>query len=84
MFDLFEERRIPQYATAEKIIEGDKGKREYNKALQKYQEEEPVAERMREPLQRARAVRRGQPSVAKIQNARRERLMSNRKTYSIK
>ena len=40
IIDLFEERKIPQFTTAERIIKGlisntDKGKKEYTKALQK-------------------------------------------------
>ena len=63
LVDLYEDRRISQFGTAERLIRNigttnekqrTKGLKEYDKAVAKYEEKEPVSEKQQMALQKAR------------------------------
>ena len=63
IISLYEERRITQLTTAENLIKGiatnnekqrAKGLKEYEKRIEKYEDKEPIAERMRATAEKAR------------------------------
>ena len=63
IISLYEDRRIPQLTTAENLIKGiatnnekqrTKGLKQYEKAIQKYEEKQPITERMAKTAEKAR------------------------------
>ena len=105
IISLYEERRITQLTTAENLIKGiatnnekqrAKGLKEYEKRIEKYEDKEPIAERMRATAGKAMEakkvknvrVRLRQKTKASVAS-RLSRAVANRgfgtqKSYSIK
>ena len=102
--DLYEDRKITQLTTAENLINGiatnnqkqrTKGLKQYEKAIEKYQEQQPITERMKATAEKARqgkvvkrvrnTIRRtSQASVAsRLTRAVSNRGFGERKSYAI-
>ena len=102
--DLYEDRKITQLTTAENRINGiatnnqkqrTKGLKQYEKAIEKYQEQQPITERMKATAEKARqgkvvkrvrnTIRRtSQASVAsRLTRAVSNRGFGERKSYAI-
>ena len=67
IISLYEDRRITQLTTAENLIKGiatnnekqrTKGLKQYDKAVEKYEDKEPITERMRETAGKAREAKK--------------------------
>ena len=105
IISLYEERRITQLTTAENLIKGiatnnenqrAKGLKEYEKRIEKYEDKEPIAERMRATAGKAREakkvknvrVRLRQKTKASLASrlvriARERGIGNKRKSYSV-
>ena len=105
IISLYEERRITQLTTAENLIKGiatnnekqrAKGLKEYGKRIEKYEDKEPIAERMRATAGKAREakkvknvrVRLRQKTKASLASrlvriARERGIGNKRKSYSV-
>ena len=105
IISLYEERRITQLTTAENLIKGiatnnekqrAKGLKEYEKRIEKYEDKEPIAERMRATAGKAREakkvknvrVRLRQKTKASLASrlvriARERGIRNKRKSYSV-
>ena len=103
--DLYEDRKITQLTTAENLINGiatnnqkqrTKGLKQYEKAIEKYQEQQPITERMKATAEKARegkVVKRVRNTIRRTSQAsvasRLTRAVSNnrgfgeRKSYAI-
>ena len=103
--DLYEDRKITQLTTAENLINGiatnnqkqrTKGLKQYEKAIEKYQEQQPITERMKATAEKARqgkVVQRVRNTIRRTSQAsvasRLTRAVSNnrgfgeRKSYAI-
>ena len=67
IISLYEDRKITQLTTAENLIKGiatnnekqkAKGLKQYDKAVEKYEDKEPIAERMRATAGKAREAKK--------------------------
>ena len=105
IISLYEDRKITQLTTAEKLIKGiatnnekqkAKGLKQYDKAVEKYEDKEPIAERMRATAGKAREakkvknvrVRLRQKTKASLASrlvriARERGIGNKRKSYSV-
>ena len=99
VIDLFEDRKIAQYTTADKLIKGlsasngrakAKGVREYEKAIEKAEAKEPVSEKQEKALEKARRTRQvnrasddDKRKLGKVSDISKG-AFKNRKNYSIK
>ena len=105
IISLYEDRRITQLTTAENLIKGiatnnekqrTKGLKQYDKAVEKYEDKEPITERMRETAGKAREakkvknvrVRLRQKTKASLASrlvriARERGIGNKRKSYSV-
>ena len=77
--DLYEDRKISQFSTAERLIKNiattnekqrTKGLKEYEKAVEKYEEKEPVSEKQQQALQKAREAKKVKTDDRKVANVR--------------
>ena len=77
--DLYEDRKISQFSTAERLIKNiattnekqrTKGLKEYEKAVDKYEEKEPVSEKQQQALQKAREAKKVKTDDRKVANVR--------------
>ena len=99
VIDLFEDRKITQHTTAEKLIKGltsttekakAKGVKEYEKAVEKAENKERVSERQEKALEKARTTKKlnkasddDKRRLGKISDVSKG-AFKNRKSYSIK
>ncbi|MCV6607647.1 MAG: hypothetical protein OIF32_05500, partial [Campylobacterales bacterium] len=105
IIDLYEDRKITQLTTAENLIKGiatnnekqkAKGMKQYDKAVEKYEDKEPITERMRATAGKAREakkvknvrVRLRQKTKASLASrlvriARERGIGNKRKSYSV-
>ena len=99
VIDLFEDRKIAQYTTADKLIKGlsasnekakAKGIKEYEKAVEKAEEKEPVSEKQEKALEKARTTKKlnkasddDKRRLGKVSDIAKD-TFKNRKAYSIK
>ena len=77
--DLYEDRKISQFSTAERLIKNiattnekqrTKGLKEYEKAVEKYEEKKPVSEKQQQALQKARKAKKVKTDDRKVANVR--------------
>ena len=108
VIDLYEDRKISQFTTAVNLINGlttgnakskEKGNKAYQKAVEKYEDNAPITERMRNTPAKARQVKkekaveqnkqqvlrriRQKMAVRQIQDKASQKLFGNRKRYSV-
>ena len=97
--DLYEDRKITQKSTADKLIDGlisrneekrTKGIREYEKAVEKFENKERVSEKQEKALEKARATKKlnkasddDKRRLGKVSDTVKD-TFKNRKAYSIK
>ena len=102
--DLYEDRKITQKSTADKLIDGlvsknekkrTKGIREYEKAVEKFENKERVSEKQEEALKKAREGKKEKKAVGIIRRIKEKAsiqrltgeakaMFKDRKAYSIK
>ena len=94
---LYQDRKIPQFRTAKALIAGlaktnerekKKAEKKYTKAIEKYEDAQPLSERLKATRKKTKEVKlltrlREKTSIDKIKKSIRERLMTNKKRYSI-
>ena len=95
---LYQDRKIPQFRTAKALIAGlaktnerekKKAEKKYTKAIEKYEDAQPLSERVKATRKKTKGVKlltrlREKTSIDKIKKSIRERLMTNKKRYSIR
>ena len=95
---LYQDRKIPQFRTAKALIAGlaktnerekKKAERKYTKAIAKYEDAQPLSERVKATRKKTKGVKlltrlKENTSIDKIKKSMRERLMTNKKRYSVR